>query len=173
MDTNVFVGKKLGLKSLRQPRSTPWAALETIVVFVTNCPWAGTPKIRIAASFCLPSGGTLQASLPEELVPPAYSMRAKSILLVALGSRPYQIPSQSPGAGASSADVKIIGFAAVPAATSDPSAGVVPTAAVTVIIPPFLNRRTTPGSIVSTTGVLTLGSTSTRRIPKLVGCPTR
>src|SRR5262245_59405188 len=106
MPENVFVGKKLGLKSFRQPRSIPWPALEKMVVFVTNCPW-GTPKIRMAASFCFPIGGALHASLPEELAPPAYSMRAKSILFTPVGSRPYQMPSQSPGLGAVSADVKM------------------------------------------------------------------
>jgi hypothetical protein len=55
MLVNVLVGRKSGIfVSDRKPRSMPCAALEEMVVFVTNCPPAGTPKMRIAASFGVP-----------------------------------------------------------------------------------------------------------------------
>ena len=75
----------------------------------------------------------------------------KTSLLVAVGRSPKRRPSQSPAAGAASSDVKTMGFAGVPTATSDARAGVVLEATATRKMPPFLKRIVTPASIVSVT----------------------
>src|SRR5688572_25290691 len=106
MSVKVFVGRKsTGLPV--HARSIPFLALCEIAVFVTNAA-VGGPKIAIAASFEPGSGA---AAVPHEKPPvpvsaPAYSTRAKSILLRGSGTPRRKIPTQSPAAGVASADVK-------------------------------------------------------------------
>ena len=116
---NVFVGMKSGCESLCQPRSMPCAALSARIVSLTKAPF-GTPRTRMAASG-IDGFVVLQVELPVPVRPPAYSTRANSILLLLARGEPLNaIPIQSPAFGVASADVKTIGFCAVPTATSAP-----------------------------------------------------
>src|SRR2546423_2047683 len=117
--SKVFVARK-STGSPVHARSIPLAPLFEIVVLVTISPF-GCPKIAIAAMFNAGSGrfgGVPHEKLLVPVSPPAYSTCAKSICVLGSGVPQSRMPTQSPGAGVASLDVKTIGLSAVPTATS-------------------------------------------------------
>src|SRR5438132_3965361 len=115
MLTNVLVGMKSGLVSLRKPRSMPLDALSLMVVWVMKTLVGSPPLMRMAASL-MGVAGYMHESLPEVDAPPANSTMTLSRRELGAGIEPKKIPSQSPAAGAASAEVKRMGLSTVPTA---------------------------------------------------------